>query len=147
MIAAVSTAFAEPVAGPDGRRSTDAARRAPVVHIVDDDEAIRDSLSFLLDVAGFAIRVYPSAAAFLRALPLPAGDCLITDVRMPGITGLELMAALRGMGATLPVIVMTGHGDFDLARRAIRVGAADFIEKPFDEPAMIRAVEAVLAHG
>ena len=119
----------------------------PTVHIVDDDAAIRDSLAFMLEVAGFAIRTYPSATAFLGDRPAAAGDCVITDVRMPGLTGLELMAVLRARGAAPPVIVMTGHGDRHLADQALRGGAADYLEKPFDESALLHAVEAVLAHA
>jgi two-component system response regulator FixJ len=113
-----------------------------VVHIVDDDEAVRQSLAFLLSTAGIPVRVYESATSFLAGLATLQAGCLITDVRMPEMTGLELLQQLRGKGIKLPVIVITGHGDIPLAVEAMKCGALDFIEKPFAEESILRAVRA-----
>jgi two-component system response regulator FixJ len=114
-----------------------------VVHIVDDDEAVRQSLAFLLSTAGIPVRVYESATSFLAALASLQAGCLITDVRMPDITGIELLQRLRAKQIKLPVIIITGHGDIPLAVEAMKSGAIDFIEKPFAEEAIIRAVRSV----
>ena len=111
-----------------------------VVHIVDDDEAVRQSLAFLLSTAGIPVRVYESATSFLAGLPTLQAGCLITDVRMPDMTGLELLQQLRGRGIKLPVIVITGHGDIPLAVEAMKCGALDFIEKPFDAATVVTRV-------
>jgi two-component system, LuxR family, response regulator FixJ len=111
-----------------------------VVHIVDDDEAVRQSLAFLLSASGIPVRLYESATAFVAALPGLQGGCLITDMRMPGMTGLQLLRALDAKSVNLPAIVITGHGDIALAVEAMKAGAVDFIEKPFDEEAILRAV-------
>ena len=111
-----------------------------VVHIVDDDEAVRQSLAFLLSASGIPVRLYESATAFVAALPGLQGGCLITDVRMPGMTGLQLLRALDAKSVNLPAIVITGHGDIALAVEAMKAGAVDFIEKPYDEEAILRAV-------
>ena len=113
-----------------------------VVRIVDDDEAVRKSLAFLLSTAGIPIRVYESATSFLAGLSTLQDGCLITDVRMPDMTGIELLQHLRGKGLRLPVIVITGHGDIPLAVEAMKCGALDFIEKPFAEESILRAVRA-----
>jgi two-component system response regulator FixJ len=118
-----------------------------VVHIVDDDDASRQSLAFLLSAAGLAIRVYDSAMAFVAALPQVQDGCLITDVRMPGITGLELLVELRARSIRLPAIVITGHGDIPLAVEAMKAGAIDFIEKPFDDDVILRAVRLAEQHA
>ncbi|HEU4476070.1 MAG TPA: response regulator FixJ [Methyloceanibacter sp.] len=115
-----------------------------IVHIVDDDEAVRKSLAFLLSSAGHAVRLYDSATAFLGDLSNINGGCLITDVRMPEMTGIELLGVLKSKSCTLPAIVITGHGDIPLAVEAMKAGAADFIEKPFDEAAILTAVQAAL---
>lgn len=115
-----------------------------IVHIVDDDEAVRQSLAFLLGSAGLAVRLYDSATTFLGALPSIKGGCLITDIRMPGMNGIELLHELKSKASTLPIIVITGHGDVALAVEAMKAGAVDFIEKPFDEEAIFRAVEAAM---
>lgn len=121
----------------------------PVVHIVDDDEAVRQSLAFMLSSAGFPVRVYESAMVFLDALDTSQCGCLITDVRMPEITGIELLHRIKDALPLLPAIVITGHGDIPLAVEAMKAGAADFIEKPFDEGALLSAVKAALekVHG
>jgi two-component system response regulator FixJ len=113
-----------------------------VVHIVDDDEAVRQSLAFLLSTVGVPVRVYDSATSFLDALPTLQSGCLITDVRMPDMTGIELIQRLKAKSIELPVIVITGHGDIPLAVEAMKSGAVDFIEKPFAEEAILRAVDA-----
>jgi two-component system response regulator FixJ len=115
-----------------------------VVHVIDDDADVRQSLAFLLSTAGLAVQVHESAVAFLRALPgIPEG-CVVTDIRMPGMDGLELQRRLRELKAALPVIVMTGHGDVRLAVEAMKTGAIDFIEKPFDDEVLLSAVRSAL---
>ena len=103
----------------------------PCVYIVDDDEAVRDSLSFLLESKGYVIKSFSSALDFLAAAPaLPIG-CLIVDIRMPAIDGLELQERLKAGGLDFQMIVITGHADVPLAVRAMKAGAIDFIQKPF----------------
>jgi two-component system, LuxR family, response regulator FixJ len=109
---------------------------------VDDDEAVRQSLAFLLSTAGTPVRVYNSATSFLASLATLQAGCLITDVRMPDMTGIELLQRLRAKDIKLPVIVITGHGDIPLAVEAMKCGAIDFIEKPFAEESILRAVRA-----
>jgi two-component system response regulator FixJ len=116
----------------------------PVVHIIDDDEAARQSLAFMLSSAGLAVRVYRSARAFLDSLDKVQCGCLITDVRMPEMTGIELLHRIKQQAFCLPAIVITGHGDVPLAVEAMKAGAVDFIEKPFDEQAILDAVQAAL---
>lgn len=115
-----------------------------VVHIVDDDEAVRQSLAFMLSSAGLAVRLYESAKAFLDGLEAAQCGCLITDVRMPEITGIELLHCLKERAPRLRAIVITGHGDVPLAVEAMKAGAIDFIEKPFEEEAILDAVKAAL---
>jgi len=116
-----------------------------IVHVIDDDAEVRQSLAFLLGTVGFAVRLHESASAFLRVLPEVRDGCIVTDVRMPGIDGIELQRRLRAEGIALPVIVMTGHGDIALAVEAMKAGAIDFIEKPFDEEVLVTAIKAALA--
>lgn len=115
-----------------------------LVHVVDDDPAVRDSLGFLLETAGFEVKTYDSADQFLETYAAGDGGCLVTDVRMPGLTGMELVARLREQGSNLPIVVMTGHGDVPMAVAAMKAGVADFIEKPFDDEAMIGSIEGAL---
>lgn len=112
----------------------------PIVYIIDDDDSARGSLEFLLDCAGLRVRGFVSADAFLAASPSLDGACIVTDVRMPGTNGIELLDALRGRGGQIPVIVMTGHADVPLAIQAMKAGAADFIEKPFDDELIMSAI-------
>lgn len=116
-----------------------------VVHVVDDEEPVRNSLAFLLGSAGFAVRTHSSAAAFLSIASSVRNGCLVTDLRMPDIDGVELLRRLRAAGAMLPAIVVTGHGDVQMAVEAMKTGAMDFIEKPFSDEVLIdsinRAVE------
>jgi two-component system, LuxR family, response regulator FixJ len=114
------------------------------VHVIDDDEALRDSLTFLLRTARLDVQSYPSAAAFLEALPEANLSCVITDVRMPGMSGIDLLRRLRERKISVPVIVITGHGDIPLAVEAMRIGAIDFLEKPFDDEVLIASVKAAL---
>jgi two-component system, LuxR family, response regulator FixJ len=116
----------------------------PIVHVIDDDEALRESLSFLLETAHFEVRVYDSALRFLEALGQAQPGCIITDVRMPGVSGLDLLRQLTNLGSTFAVIVITGHGDISLAVEAMKLGAVDFLEKPFDDNALIAAVRSAL---
>ena len=117
-----------------------------IVHVVDDDEAVRDSVAFLLRSAQIEVEIYESAVAFLGKAGGATG-CVVTDVRMPEMSGIDLMRRLKELGITLPVIVMTGHGDVPLAVEAMKAGAVDFIEKPFNDEAMLTAVRAALARG
>ena len=117
----------------------------PTVHVIDDDEAARQSLAFLLDCAGLAVRSYESAAEFLKAVPTMEHGCIITDVRMPGMSGVELIGRLKALGVADPVIVITGHADVPLAIQAMKAGVADFLEKPFGDDAILDAVRAALA--
>ena len=116
---------------------------SPVVHVIDDDDAARDSLSFLLRTANIEARTYETAPAFLAANKNPLG-CVITDVRMPEMTGIELLRRLREGGSNVPVIVITGHGDIPLAVEAMKFGAADFFEKPYDDESLLAAVRVAL---
>src|SRR5277367_6008178 len=133
--------FTEGSMAETAQRGTSSGDRAPsdaapvhipaLVHIIDDDDAVRDSLALLLDTAGVAVRTYDSATSFLtQARGLGVG-CVLTDVRMPDLDGLALQRRLTEMGVTLPVIVMTGHGDVPIAVAALKAGAMDFLEKPF----------------
>ncbi len=116
----------------------------PLVHVIDDDDAIRQSLAFLLSTAKIEVKTYPSASAFLEALPGLVPGCIITDVRMPGISGIELVRRLKELGVGAPVIVITGHGDVPLAVEAMKIGAADFLEKPFDDEVLLASVRSAL---
>jgi len=114
------------------------------VHVIDDDDAARDSLAFLFRTAEVDVRTYASATEFLAAAPSLKGGCVVTDVRMPQMDGLELLRRLRTLDIPLPVIVMTGHGDIPLAVEAMKAGAVDFFEKPFGDDAMLAAVQRAL---
>ena len=115
-----------------------------VVHVVDDDLAVRQSLSFLLASDGLPVRLHESALAFLEAMTETSTGCIVTDVRMPGIDGIELLRRLKARGFSLPVIVMTGHADVPMAVEAMKEGAVDFIEKPFDDDIFLAAVRSAL---
>ena len=115
-----------------------------IVHVIDDDEAIRQSLAFLLQAAKLEVKTYSSAMAFLDALPDAASGCVITDVRMPGMSGVDLLRRLKELKIGVPVIVITGHGDVALAVEAMKVGAVDFLEKPFDDDVLLASVQSAL---
>lgn len=119
----------------------------PIIHVIDDDPAMRHSLAFLLDVQGFAPCLYEFAGAFLASLGDRAVDCIVTDVRMPDMTGLDLVRKLKADGVTSPVILMTGHGDIALAVEAMKAGVIDFIEKPFANEILIAAIDEALRSG
>lgn len=116
-----------------------------ITHVIDDDEAVRQSIEFLLRAANVDVRTYESAAAFLEAVGGVSSGCIVTDVRMPEMSGIDLLRRLRELRVTLPVIVITGHGDVPLAVEAMKAGAADFIEKPFDDDTILRAIRTALA--
>lgn len=115
-----------------------------VIHIVDDELAVRQSLAFLVSAAGYAVRVHDSAMAFLEGCPYPLGHCLITDLRMPGLDGIALLQRMKACGPPLPTIVITGHGDVPMAVAAMKEGAHDFIEKPFEDAVLMEAIERVV---
>jgi two-component system response regulator FixJ len=116
-----------------------------IVHVIDADEAVRESLEFLLRSAKVSVRTYESAVAFLEASLDPRSGCIITDVRMPGIDGIELLRRLQERNVQVPVIVMTGHGDVPLAVEAMKIGAMDFLEKPFDDEVLLSSVRTALS--
>lgn len=115
-----------------------------VIHIVDDELAVRQSLAFLISAAGYAARVHDSAAAFLEGCPYPLGHCLITDLRMPELDGIGLLRRMKSCGPPLPTIVITGHGDVPMAVAAMKEGALDIIEKPFEDTVLLEAIERVI---
>jgi two-component system response regulator FixJ len=116
-----------------------------VVHVIDDDDALRESLSFRLSTAHFDVRTYETAAKFLEALPRADAGCIITDMRMPGISGLDLLRRLKPRQTGHPVIVITGHADVPLAVEAMKLGAVEFLEKPFEDEILVSAVRATLS--
>ena len=118
-----------------------------IVHVIDDDEAVRDSIAFLLTAAKMPVKAYKSASDFLSALPSLDGGCIVTDIRMPGMSGLELLARVKELKLLVPVIVITGHGDVPLAVEAMKLGASDFVEKPFDDDVLLASIESALSAG
>jgi two-component system response regulator FixJ len=119
------------------------------VYVIDDDPAMRDSLDFLLGTAGFNVRLFDSAQAFLQELPGMEAGCVVTDIRMPGIDGIELLRQLHSAASVrkLPVIIMTGHGDVPLAVEAMKLGALDFLEKPFEDERLVGMIETALSQN
>ena len=115
-----------------------------VVHIIDDDEALRELLAFLLRTAELEVKSFDSAKAFFDALPDPSLACVITDVRMPDVSGIDLLRRLKERKVGVPVIVITGHGDIALAVEAMKIGAMDFFEKPFNDDLLLASVRAAL---
>jgi two-component system, LuxR family, response regulator FixJ len=115
-----------------------------LVHVIDDDDALRESLAFLLRTAQIDVRDYSSASAFLDALPDLNLACIITDVRMPGLSGIDLLKRLKELKINVPVIVITGHADVPLAVEAMKFGAIDFLEKPFDDEVLIASVRSAM---
>jgi two-component system response regulator FixJ len=112
-----------------------------LIHLVDDDEAIRKSASFMLKTSGFQVKTYESGVELLKAANQLEAGCILLDIRMPGMDGLEVQQALREKGVALPVIIMTGHGDVSLAVQAMKAGAIDFIEKPFEKAVLMSAID------
>ena len=117
----------------------------PMIHVIDDDAAARDALAFLLDCHGFATRSYDSAVSFLRLGKEIEPGCIVTDVRMPEMSGIELLDRLKALGVMEPVIVITGHADVPMAIQAMRAGVSDFIEKPFGDELILGAIRGALA--
>ena len=115
-----------------------------LVHVIDDDDAVRSSLEFLLRTANLNVRTYDSATTFLANFKTSEPGCIVTDVRMPEMSGLELVKRLKERGVALPVVVITGHGDVPLAVEAMRAGVIDFIEKPFDDEVLLRSIRMAL---
>jgi two-component system, LuxR family, response regulator FixJ len=116
----------------------------PQVYVIDDDEGARESLAFLLRAAGNEVQAFDSAVSFLKALPAIKSGCIITDIRMPEVSGIDLLRRLKELDVRLPVIVITGHGDVTLAVEAMKVGAVDFLEKPYDDEILVGMVQAAL---
>lgn len=113
-----------------------------LVHIIDDEDAIRRSASFMLKTAGFAVETWPSGTAFLKEARHAAEGCILLDVRMPEMDGLAVQQALNERGIAMPVIILTGHGDVSIAVRAMKGGAVDFLEKPFEKATLLSAIDA-----
>jgi two-component system response regulator FixJ len=118
-----------------------------IVHVIDDDQAVREVLAFQLGSAGIDVRTHESAAGFLKVAPTVQADCIITDVRMPELSGIDLLRRLRELKVATPVIVITAHGDIPLAVEAMRMGAIDFLEKPFDDEVLLASVRSALDKG
>lgn len=115
-----------------------------VVHVIDDDEALRDSIAFLLHTAQIEAQAHASASAFLEQMPDSSLNCIITDVRMPGLSGIDLLKRLKELKIDVPVIVITGHADVPLAVEAMKFGAVDFLEKPFDDEVLVASVQSAI---
>jgi two-component system, LuxR family, response regulator FixJ len=115
-----------------------------IIYVIDDDDAVRQSLEFLLKTSGHTVRSFESAKAFLEILPELRSGCIITDVRMPEISGIDLLRRVKELGVDIPVIVITGHGDISLAVEAMKLGAVDFLEKPFDDDQLLAALKSTL---
>ncbi|MBV9563598.1 MAG: response regulator transcription factor FixJ [Bradyrhizobium sp.] len=114
------------------------------VYVIDDDEAMRESLDFLLGSAGFEVALFDGAVKFLETLPGLAFGCVVSDVRMPTIDGIELLKRMKTLHSPFPVLIMTGHGDVPLAVEAMKLGAVDFLEKPFDDERLVGMIEAAI---
>jgi two-component system response regulator FixJ len=114
------------------------------VYVIDDDEAMRDSLNFLLDSSGFDVRLFETAQSFLDVLPGLEFGCVVSDVRMPGIDGIELLKHMKAKHSPFPILIMTGHGDVPLAVEAMKLGALDFLEKPFEDDRLTAMIEIAL---
>jgi two-component system, LuxR family, response regulator FixJ len=114
------------------------------IYVIDDDAAMRDSLNFLLESAGFSVMLFETAQNFLDALPGLAFGCVVSDVRMPGIDGIELLKRMKAGQSAFPILIMTGHGDVPLAVEAMKLGAVDFLEKPFEDDRLIGMIDAAI---
>lgn len=115
-----------------------------IVHLIDDDAALRDAVGLLLRAEGFKVQPYDSAMAFLKGASAIAEGCVLTDVRMPQMNGIELIAKMKEERIAIPVVVLTAHADVPLAVEAMKLGAVDLLEKPFEDEALIAAVRAAL---
>ena len=118
----------------------------PKVYVIDDDAAMRDSLNFLLDAANFEVTLFESATNFLEMLARLAFGCVVSDVRMPGIDGIELLKRMKSLDSPFPIVIITGHGDVALAVEAMKLGAVDFLEKPFEDDRLIGMIETAIRH-
>ena len=114
------------------------------VYVIDDDEAMRASLLFLLDSSGFGVTVFDDAQAFLVVVPGLVFGCVVSDVRMPGIDGIELLKRMKAQQSPFPILIMTGHGDVPLAVEAMKLGAVDFLEKPFEDDRLTTMIETAI---
>jgi two-component system response regulator FixJ len=114
------------------------------VYVIDDDEAMRDSLQFLLDSSGFDVTLFETAQNFLDALPGLAFGCVVSDVRMPGIDGIELLKRMKAARSSYPIVIMTGHGDVPMAVETMKLGAIDFLEKPFEDERLTTMIESAI---
>jgi len=114
------------------------------VYVIDDDAAMRDSLNFLLDAANFEVALFETATNFLEVLPRLDFGCVISDIRMPGIDGIELLRRMKLLDSRFPIVIITGHGDVPLAVEAMKLGAVDFLEKPFEDDRLIGIIEAAI---
>ncbi|MGT2504544.1 response regulator FixJ [Bradyrhizobium guangxiense] len=114
------------------------------VYVIDDDAAMRDSLQFLLDSTGFEVTLFDNAESFVEALPGLAFGCVLSDVRMPGLDGIELLKWMKAQQSPFPIVIMTGHGDVPLAVEAMKLGAVDFLEKPFDDDRLTAMIESAI---
>ncbi len=118
-----------------------------IVHLIDDDEDFRRALAFQLGTAGLAVKIYDSAVLFLEKYDGSQAGCIVSDVRMPGMDGLAFLQRLNEMGSTLPVVIMTGHADVAMAVKAMKVGAVDFIEKPFTDETLLEAIRSAITRS
>jgi two-component system response regulator FixJ len=119
----------------------------PKVYVIDDDAAMRDSLNFLLAAANFEVALFESATNFLEMLPRLDFGCVVSDVRMPGTDGIELLKRMKSLDSRFPIVIITGHGDVPLAVEAMKLGAVDFLEKPFEDDRLIGMIEAAIRRG
>ncbi len=124
--------------------SVDVMTREPVVFVVDDDDAVRDSLAWLLQIGSYQVRTFASAAEFLDFYAPGQPGCVVADVRMPGMTGLELQKELADRSIDIPLILITGHSDVKMATRALDAGAMDFLEKPLDDRLLLELVQKAI---
>jgi two-component system response regulator FixJ len=122
-----------------------AERRSPVVYVVDDDASIRDSLALMLGLGGYATRLFADAESFLVAFEPGWAGCVVADLRLPGLSGIELQARVRALGSSIPFVIITAHGDVPAARAAFRAQAVDFIEKPFEDAQLRAAIDTSFA--
>ena len=117
------------------------------VYVIDDDEAMRDSLNFLLDSSGFGVTLFDNAQSFLDALPGLGFGCVVSDIRMPGLDGIELLKRMKAQHSPFPILIMTGHGDVPLAVEAMKLGAVDFLEKPFEDDRLTAMIETAISQA
>jgi two-component system response regulator FixJ len=117
------------------------------VYVIDDDAAMRDSLNFMLEAAGFDVTMFDTATKFLNVLPRLDFGCVVSDVRMPGIDGIELLKRMKALKSRFPIVIITGHGDVPLAVEAMKLGAVDFLEKPFEDDRLIAMIDAAIRQG